>query len=62
MFGLFLIILALIICGSILFSEYMGYCSKHGIGLFTNPRYEERIRNLEKVILELHKLYELEEK
>ena len=53
MFGLFLIILALIICGSILFSEYMEYCSKHGIGLFTNPRYEERIRKLEKIVYEL---------
>ena len=62
MVGLFFIVITLIICGTILFALYMNYCDNNRVGMFANPRYEERIANLEKIILELHKLYELEEK
>ena len=45
-----IIVIVLIICSSILFSEYMDHCSKNQIGVFKDPRYDERIRNLEKIL------------
>lgn len=53
MFGLVIILITLIICASILFGSYMEYCSKNRVGMFSYPRYEERIRNLEKIVYEL---------
>lgn len=50
MFGVTVILIVLIICASITFGEYMDYCSKHRIGMFTDPRYEERISYLEKKV------------
>ncbi len=53
MFGLVIILITLIICASILFGKYMDYCDSNNVGMFENPRYEERIRNLEKIVYEL---------
>lgn len=50
MFGLVIILITLIICVSILFGCYMEYCSKNRVGMFSDPRYEERISYLEKKV------------
>lgn len=63
MLGLFSILIVLIICGAILFSKYMELCSDNRTKMFENPRYDERIRELEKFIISLDKrIKELEEK
>lgn len=63
LFGLFLIIIILIICFSVLFSNYMNHCSKKNINMFEDPRYNERINKLEMIIINLDKrIKELEEK
>jgi len=51
--GLTLILLTLIICISVLFGIYITLCSENGIKMFSNPKYDERIRKLEKEINEL---------
>ena len=53
MFGLMIIFITLTICVTILLSKYMDYCASNSVGMFVNPRYEERIRILEKIIYEL---------
>lgn len=50
MFGLFFIILTLIVCATILFAMYMDYCSINRVGMFKNPKYEERIDKLERKV------------
>lgn len=46
--GYLVFILALIIiCMTILVGLYMHHCSNNHVGIFTNPRYESRIRSLE---------------
>ena len=62
MVGLFFIVITLIICGTILFALYMNYCDNNRVGMFSHPRYEERIANLEKIVTELYKLCESKEK
>lgn len=52
-FGIFLILAILIICGTISLNTYMDFCYKSQTKMFANPRYEERIKNLEKEIKEL---------
>ena len=51
--GLTLVLLVFIICASVLFGIYMYLCSENEIKMFADPRYEERIRKLEKVVEEL---------
>lgn len=53
--GMTILIFVLIICGFVTFWMYMGYCASNGINMFSNPRYEERIRKLEKQMEELKK-------
>lgn len=53
MIGFTIIVVVLIICVTLLIDEYMGYCGKYGIGIFTNPKYEKRICELEKIVKEL---------
>lgn len=45
----------LIICVSVLFGIYIACCSENETGMFQNPRYEKRIRELEKQMEELKK-------
>lgn len=44
-----------IICASILFGLYMVCCQESEVGMFQNPKYEKRIRELEKHMEELRK-------
>ena len=50
--GIVIVLIFLIICGSILFGIHMFLCFENGIGMYADPRYEERIRKLEKIIKE----------
>lgn len=43
----------LIICVSILFGYHMYLCEENGIKMYANPKYEERIGKLEKLVEEL---------
>ena len=53
MVGLTFIIFTLIICGSVLFGIYMYLCSENEVKMFADPKYDKRIRELEKAIMEL---------
>ena len=48
--ALTIILVVLIICVSILVAVYMYYCGENGIKMFEDPRYEERISRLEKLL------------
>lgn len=48
--GLTFVLIVLIICVSTLIGVYMFLCSENEVKMFVNPRYEERIRALEKEI------------
>lgn len=48
--ALTIILVVLIICVSILAGVYMYYCGENGIKMFEDPRYEERISRLEKLL------------
>ena len=50
--GIFTVLIILIICTTILFGIHMYFCSENEIGMYADPRYEERIRKLEKIIKE----------
>lgn len=51
--GLTFVLIVLIICVSILIGVYMFLCAENEVKMFADPRYEERIRVLEKEIKEL---------
>lgn len=51
--GLTLVLLVLIMCVTVLFGIYMYFCSENETKMFVDPRYEERIRKLEKQVEEL---------
>lgn len=51
--GLTIILWTLVICISVLFGIYMYLCSKNEVKMFSNPRYDEHIRELEKQVKEL---------
>lgn len=53
MVGLTIIIIVLIMCVAVVFRDYMEYCNYNKIGMFANPKYDERIKNLEKIVNEL---------
>lgn len=48
--ALTIIFVALIICVTTLVGTYMYYCGENEIRMFADPRYEERIRRLEKLL------------
>lgn len=48
--GLTFVLIVLIICVSILIGVYMFLCAESEVKMFADPRYEERIRALEKEI------------
>lgn len=48
--GLTFVLIVLIICVSTLIGVYMFLCSENEVKMFVDPRYEERIRALEKEI------------
>ena len=51
--GLRFVLIVLIICLSVLFGLYMFLCQETKTRLFSNPKYDERIRELEKQVKEL---------
>lgn len=51
--GVAFVLIILIICVSVLFGFHMYLCNENGIKMYTDPRYEERIRELEKQVKEL---------
>lgn len=51
--GFAFILWTLVVCISVLFGIYMYLCSENEVKMFSNPRYEERIRELEKQVKEL---------
>lgn len=51
--GLTLTLIVLIICVSVLFGIYMFACVENETKMFSNPRHEERIRTLERVMKEM---------
>lgn len=53
--GLTVVLVVFIICVTILVAMYVYYCSENEIGMFQNPRYEKRIRELERQMEELKK-------
>lgn len=53
--GFFTTLIISIICVTIIFLAYMDYCSANKVKMFANPRYDERIRELEKEVEELRK-------
>lgn len=55
MIGFTIIMIILIICITILIWAYMYFCSENEVKMFANPRYEERIKKLEKLTEELKK-------
>lgn len=55
MVGFVVMMVFLIICATILMAMYMYYCSENETGMFQNPKYEKRIRELEKQMEELRK-------
>lgn len=48
--ALTIIFVTLIICATVLVGVYMYYCGESEIKMFANPRYEERISRLEKLL------------
>lgn len=46
------VLIVLIVCGSILLGIHMYFCAENETGAYANPKYEERIRNLEKLVKE----------
>lgn len=48
--ALTIIFVTLIICVTILVGVYMYYCGENEIKMFADPRYEERISRLEKLL------------
>lgn len=48
--GLTIVLIVLIVCGSVLFGIYMYLCSENEFGMFERPKYEERIKRLEKIL------------
>lgn len=55
MFGLAVVLVVLIICATVIMAMYIYCCSENEIGMFQNPKYEKRIRELEKQMEELKK-------
>ena len=53
--GMFLFLITALICGSIVFCTYIDACKYKEVGIFANPRYEERIRKLERFVLDIDK-------
>lgn len=53
MAGVAFVLIILIICVSVLFGYHMYLCNENGIKMYANPRYEERISELEKQVEEL---------
>lgn len=53
MIGFVVFMIVFIVCATILIGIYMYYCAENKMGMFRNPRYEERIRKLEKHMEEL---------
>lgn len=51
--GLTIILWTLVVCISVLFGIYMYLCSEKEVKMFSNPRYDERIQELEKQVKEL---------
>ena len=49
------IAIILIICASILIGIYMMCCQESEVKMFADPRYDERIKELEKRIKDLEK-------
>lgn len=49
------VVIIIIICATIVAIAYMGYCSSNRVNMFANPRYDERIRELETEVEELRK-------
>lgn len=43
----------LIICLTVLLAMYMYFCSENEVKMFADPRYDERIKELEKRMKEL---------
>lgn len=55
MAGFVIIFITLIICITVIAGIYIYYCSENEIGMFQNPNYENRIKELEKKMEELKK-------
>ena len=53
MAGVVFVLIILIICVSVLFGFHMYLCNENGIKMYADPRYEERISELEKQVKEL---------
>lgn len=56
MLGILLLSIVIIICLTILAYKYIEACQMRQIGLFANPKYEERIRRLENFVSDLDKM------
>ena len=50
--GIVIVLIVLIICVSILIGLHMVLCAENEIGTYADPKYEERISALEKIIKE----------
>lgn len=55
MAGVAFVLIILIICVSVLYGYHMYLCDENGIKMYANPKYEERISELEKKVEELSK-------
>lgn len=53
MIALMVILVLLIICATVVLVTYIKCCSAMEIGIFANPKYDERIKKLEEEIKEL---------
>ena len=53
MAGISFVLIILVICISVLFGYHMYLCNENGIKMYANPKYEERISDLEKSVKEL---------
>lgn len=51
--GVAFVLIILIICASVLFGFHMYLCNENGIKMYVDPKYNERISELEKQIKEL---------
>lgn len=51
--GVAFVLIILIICVSVLFGFHMYLCNENGIKMYADPKYDERISELEKQIKEL---------
>lgn len=47
------IVVFLLICATVLGVVYMYYCNENEIGMFADPRYIEKIKELERQVKEL---------